>query len=91
MNPSSVITTTAATVIAANTPIQSTDSQIETPVNATDDTATQQTMQTANVIKGLIYFLSQGSTQPLWNYEDITAKGMCCVFLRAVKNEDYRM
>lgn len=31
-------------------------------------------MQTSQVIKDLIHFLSQESTQPLWNYEDITAK-----------------
>ncbi|XP_055531189.1 protein furry isoform X3 [Wyeomyia smithii] len=31
-------------------------------------------MPTAHVIKSLIRFLSQDSAQPLWNYEDITAK-----------------
>lgn len=32
------------------------------------------TMPTAHVIKSLIRFLSQETGQPLWNYEDITAK-----------------
>lgn len=32
------------------------------------------TMPIAHVIKSLIHFLSQESVQPLWNYEDITAK-----------------
>lgn len=32
------------------------------------------TMATAHVIKSLIRFLAQNSSQPLWNYEDITAK-----------------
>ncbi|XP_055625091.1 protein furry isoform X2 [Toxorhynchites rutilus septentrionalis] len=32
------------------------------------------TMPTAHVIKSLVKFLSQDSAQPLWNYEDITAK-----------------
>lgn len=31
-------------------------------------------MPTAHVIKSLIRFLSQETGQPLWNYEDITAK-----------------
>lgn len=33
------------------------------------------TIVTSYIIKGLISFLSQESSQPLWNYEDITAKG----------------
>jgi hypothetical protein len=33
-----------------------------------------QTMEISHVIKSLIQFLTQESTQPLWNYEDITAK-----------------
>lgn len=78
INPGDAATTAAATITATNTPGQSNDSQSATPINAsTEDTATHQTMQTANVIKGLIYFLSQESSQPLWNYEDITAKGKC--------------
>lgn len=32
------------------------------------------TMEISHVIKSLIKFLSQESAQPLWNYEDITAK-----------------
>lgn len=53
------------------------DGHSETLINATtDDAVSNQTMQTSNVIKGLIYFLSQESSQPLWNYEDITAKGI---------------
>lgn len=28
------------------------------------------------IIKGLIEFLSKENIQPLWNYEDITAKGI---------------
>lgn len=45
-------------------------------------------MLTPQVIKGLISFLSQESTQPLWNYEDITAKGKCSnrLFLIYVQN-----
>lgn len=39
-----------------------------------DETLTSTTMQTTQVIKDLIAFLSQESLQPLWNYEDITAK-----------------
>lgn len=75
--PNNATTTTIAiTTTTATTHSQSNDSQTETPINV-NDTTTLQTMQTTNVIKGLIYFLSQESTQPLWNYEDITAKGMC--------------
>lgn len=34
-------------------------------------------MQIADVIKSLIYFLANWSPNtPLWNYEDITAKGL---------------
>lgn len=40
-----------------------------------DTTMTGQMIHTSQVIKGLIYFLSQESSQPMWNYEDITAKG----------------
>lgn len=32
-------------------------------------------MSVSHVVKGLIRFLSQETSQPLWNYEDITAKG----------------
>lgn len=40
-----------------------------------DEPVVGQAMLTPQVIKGLISFLSHESTQPLWNYEDITAKG----------------
>lgn len=43
-------------------------------VNSNDEASTTATMQTCQVIKDLIHFLSQDSAQPLWNYEDITAK-----------------
>lgn len=33
-------------------------------------------MTLSHVVKGLIRFLSQETTHPLWNYEDITAKGI---------------
>lgn len=33
------------------------------------------TMPISVIIKGLIEFLSKENVQPLWNYEDITAKG----------------
>lgn len=51
----------------------------ETPIPTiiTEENAPPQpgpTMPTAHVIKSLIRFLSQDSAQPLWNYEDITAK-----------------
>ncbi|XP_058457794.1 protein furry isoform X3 [Malaya genurostris] len=51
----------------------------ETPVPTivTEENAPPQPgplMPTAHVIKSLIRFLSQDSAQPLWNYEDITAK-----------------
>lgn len=39
------------------------------------DSSNTSTMLTACIIKGLINFLSQETSQPLWNYEDITAKG----------------
>lgn len=33
-------------------------------------------MTLSHVVKGLIRFLSQETSHPLWNYEDITAKGL---------------
>lgn len=53
---------------------------IETNPDATnvhgtlEEPSTGTTMQTPQVIKDLITFMSQESSQPLWNYEDITAK-----------------
>lgn len=50
----------------------------EVPLIVTEENAPPQpgpTMQISHVIKSLIQFLSQEMTQPLWNYEDITAKG----------------
>lgn len=49
----------------------------EVPLIVTEENAPPQpgpSMPTAHVIKSLIQFLSHGSSQPLWNYEDITAK-----------------
>ncbi|XP_037907815.1 protein furry isoform X6 [Hermetia illucens] len=49
----------------------------EVPLIVTEENAPPQpgpTMQISHVIKSLIQFLSQEMTQPLWNYEDITAK-----------------
>ncbi|XP_035794162.1 protein furry-like isoform X3 [Anopheles albimanus] len=61
---------------AANQPNEETPA---VPTIVTEDNAPPQpgpTMPTAHVIKSLIKFLSQESSQqhPLWNYEDITAK-----------------
>lgn len=50
----------------------------EVPLIVTDENTAPQpgpTMPTTHVIKSLIKYLSQESPQPLWNYEDITAKG----------------
>ena len=50
----------------------------EVPLIVTEENATPQPgpmMPIAHVIKSLIGFLSQDNCQPLWNYEDITAKG----------------
>lgn len=49
----------------------------EVPTIVTEENAAPQpgpAMPTAHVIKSLIRFLSQETGQPLWNYEDITAK-----------------
>ncbi|XP_065087337.1 protein furry isoform X3 [Ochlerotatus camptorhynchus] len=51
--------------------------EIPVPTIITEENAPPQpgpTMPTAHVIKSLIKFLSHDSAQPLWNYEDITAK-----------------
>lgn len=39
-------------------------------------------MPVSHIIKGLVEFLSSESVSPLWNYEDITAKGIYTFFLR---------
>lgn len=68
------VTTTTTTSSAAETP----DTTIKLTVNDESTTtakANAQTIQTTQVIKSLIYFLSLESSQPMWNYEDITAKG----------------
>ncbi|XP_046808225.1 protein furry isoform X3 [Lucilia cuprina] len=49
----------------------------EVPLIIADENAPPQpgpTMPIAHVIKSLLKFLAQDSCQPLWNYEDITAK-----------------
>lgn len=51
--------------------------QTEIPKIITEENAPPQpgpSMPITHVIKSLINFLSQESSQPLWNYEDITAK-----------------
>lgn len=63
--------TNTATNISENTDV---------PLIVTEENATPlpgPAMPIAHVIKSLIRFLSQESSQPLWNYEDITAKGWC--------------
>lgn len=52
---------------------------IDVPLIVTEENSTPlpgPAMPIAHVIKSLIRFLSQESSQPLWNYEDITAKGL---------------
>lgn len=47
------------------------------PATSSDENALPQpgpAMEISHVVKSLIKFLTQESTQPLWNYEDITAK-----------------
>lgn len=75
--PTSIATTIIQTNVDANTSngIQSTVDAAATDLMVNDELVAGQTMLTTQVIKGLISFLSQESTQPLWNYEDITAKG----------------
>lgn len=54
---------------------------VEIPTIITEDSPTPQpgqTMTISHVIKSLIMFLTQESSQPLWNYEDITAKVYVC-------------
>ncbi|XP_030386037.1 protein furry isoform X4 [Scaptodrosophila lebanonensis] len=64
--------TTAAIQINPNTSENS-----EVPLIIADEHAPPQpgpTMPIAHVIKSLLKFLAQDTCQPLWNYEDITAK-----------------
>lgn len=68
--PSAAAASNSSTNIVENT---------EVPLIVTEENATPlpgPTMPIAHVIKSLIRFLSQESAQPLWNYEDITAKGV---------------
>lgn len=74
--PTSAITTILQTpsgntnsVSIANAGEASNDAQAS---NSPDESTSGVTI--SQVIKGLILFLSQESSQPLWNYEDITAK-----------------
>lgn len=61
----------------------------EVPRIVTDPNAPPQPdpkMAIEHVIKSLIAFLSQESSQPLWNYEDITAKGISIFHLMNLRN-----
>lgn len=54
---------------------------VEIPTIMTDDRSCSlptNTKTISHVIKSLIMFLSQENSQPLWNYEDITAKVYVC-------------
>ena len=56
----------------------------EVPLIIAEENAPPQpgpTMPIVHVIKSLLKFLAHGSSQPLWNYEDITAKGISQLFL----------
>lgn len=78
VTPTSTVTTVIQTAAPGTTPsiTMNESSNLEaTNVNSTpEETTICTTMQTPQVIKDLISFLSQDSSQPLWNYEDITAK-----------------
>lgn len=79
ITPTSTVTTIIQTAIPNTIPnvsVTANDAAVEaTNVNSTpEETTIGITMQTPQVIKDLITFLSQDSSQPLWNYEDITAK-----------------
>lgn len=57
------------------------DENVEIPTIVTEDNSPPQpgpTMTISHVIKSLIMYLTQESSQPLWNYEDITAKVYVC-------------
>lgn len=54
---------------------------VEIPTIVTEDNSPPQpgpTMTISHVIKSLIMYLTQENSQPLWNYEDITAKVYVC-------------
>lgn len=54
---------------------------VEIPTIVTDENSQPQpgtTVTISHVIKSLILFLCQETSQPLWNYEDITAKVYVC-------------
>lgn len=54
---------------------------VEIPTIVTEDNSPPQpgpAMTISHVIKSLIMFLTQENSQPLWNYEDITAKVYVC-------------
>lgn len=79
VTPTSTVTTIIQTANANATPnASSTTAEINAEStniqSSPEETSTGTTMQTTQVIKDLIGFMSQESTQPLWNYEDITAK-----------------
>lgn len=77
--PTSVATTILQPNADANlsTVNQAAGETVVAEMTPNDERVAGQVMLTPQVIKGLISFLSQESTQPLWNYEDITAKGKC--------------
>lgn len=75
--PTSVATTILQPNADANLSTVSQGETVVAEVTPNDEPVAGQVMLTPQVIKGLISFLSQESTQPLWNYEDITAKGKC--------------
>lgn len=80
VTPTSTVTTIIQAANPGSTPNALATATSEPNAEATDvqstpdETSTGTTMQTPQVIKDLIAFLSQESSQPLWNYEDITAK-----------------
>lgn len=75
-NSNTIPTTTTTIATATATTITYTgETTNDAPANnSADESSNGATMHTSQVIKGLIHFLSQESSQPLWNYEDITAK-----------------
>lgn len=76
--PNSTATPTSATTSLPATTITTTTTESNAEVtnvhNTPEEIITGITMLTPQVIKDLINFMSQESSQPLWNYEDITAK-----------------
>lgn len=58
----------------------------EVPLIIADENAPPQlgpTIAIAHVIKSILKFLAQYTSQPLWNYEDITAKGIHNIIITA--------